>query len=204
MGESGHSIKTWSASIAVKYHEARFRPRGIRRVLHFLAPLLLSGLGPDSVSAGSRVHPVLRIVDPNAREPEPYLIAIGAPGLRFKEPEPVYEYVPPPVAVGPPVAGLSSTEASVAAANAAARLIPEVAAVKPVGASAPREAPAAPVAAKPVISTILPDDTRPQIRPEDFIPFFQLPGSAPSRASAVTPAPTVLPPSSATYQQTPR
>jgi hypothetical protein len=56
---------------------------------------------------------------------------------------------------------------------------------------------------------ILPDDTRPKVRAEDFLPFFQFPGSAsangdvtvvaPVPSSAPTAAP--LPASSATYRQ---
>ena len=65
---------------------------------------------------------------------------------------------------------------------------------------------------RPAPAPILPDDIRPRIRPDDFLPFFQVPGSAsrpgdviltvPAPASAGQPAP--LPPSSATYTQTPK
>jgi hypothetical protein len=61
--------------------------------------------------------------------------------------------------------------------------------------------------------SILPDDTRPSVKPEDFLPFFQIPGTAkaPGEASLIIPAsalvaPTAspIPPSSATYTQTPK
>jgi hypothetical protein len=58
----------------------------------------------------------------------------------------------------------------------------------------------------------LPDDTRPTIRPEDFLPYFQIPGSARHPADvtllvpvpSAAPAPASLTPSSATYTQSPK
>ena len=63
-----------------------------------------------------------------------------------------------------------------------------------------------------VTPPILPDEIRATVRPEDFLPYFQIPGSA-RRADDVTllvPVPRVpnaqgsLPSSSATYTQTPK
>ncbi len=56
---------------------------------------------------------------------------------------------------------------------------------------------------------ILPDDTRPKVRAEDFLPFFQFPGSAAAGDVTVVvpttpggvPAPATQPRSSATYRQ---
>jgi hypothetical protein len=66
----------------------------------------------------------------------------------------------------------------------------------------PKEKPEKPGSPPPAI---LPDDTRPKVRAEDFLPFFQFPGSG-SNPNDVTvvPAPAEpgkLPPSSATYRQ---
>ena len=47
---------------------------------------------------------------------------------------------------------------------------------------------------------ILPDDTRPKVKAEDFLPFFQFPGSSTNDAPT-PPAPGRQPPSSATYRQ---
>jgi hypothetical protein len=46
-------------------------------------------------------------------------------------------------------------------------------------------------------TSILPDETKQRVRPEDFLPFFQFPGgqSAPGAN-----APGTIPPSSATYK----
>ncbi len=61
---------------------------------------------------------------------------------------------------------------------------------------------------KPTPRAIIPDATRPTVRPEDFLPYFQIPGSARSAnevnvimpANSVTsPAPATLPPSTATF-----
>jgi hypothetical protein len=60
-------------------------------------------------------------------------------------------------------------------------------------------------------AAILPDDVRPAVRPEDFLPFFQFPapgGTGNVRvivpvAPTAPSAPGTQPPSSATYIQTP-
>lgn len=62
----------------------------------------------------------------------------------------------------------------------------------------------APAGNKPSLN-ILPDDTRPSTRPEDFLPFFQFPSGDVTVVVPATvhqsPAPGQLPVSSATYQQ---
>ena len=74
----------------------------------------------------------------------------------------------------------------------------------------PKPAPAAPAAATKVIEShpapaappapILPDDVPAQVRPEDFLPYFQYPGAGP-RGRAETPPAPPLPRSTATYTQ---
>ena len=91
-----------------------------------------------------------------------------------------------PVAAGPPVPGLNFAEAAVAVANAGAIEIPTIGRVpvvgdaKPEKVNAPQGTAALLVPAKPVPPAILPDDTRPHVRAEDFLPFFQIPGAAPA------------------------
>ncbi len=127
----------------------------------------------------------------------PYLGVVGPPPLRFQE----------------PASTLSSlSQAQNPAASAVAALKPEVAppmasAVPAPKASKPSSAadssthtagqPAAPDASEPAI---IPDDMRPRVRPEEFLPFFQLPGSGASNAP-VPNQPAKLPPSSATYRE---
>ncbi|MDP3072432.1 MAG: hypothetical protein Q8N18_19220 [Opitutaceae bacterium] len=73
------------------------------------------------------------------------------------------------------------------------------------------KAPPPPVLLERNPAQIIPDDLRPTIQAEDFIPFFQLPGSSRGRgdvnvlvpAPRSVPAPPPLPESSATYRQTP-
>jgi hypothetical protein len=76
---------------------------------------------------------------------------------------------------------------------------------EPAPAPTPEVSPSAPVNDKPVPS-ILPDDTHPSTRAEDFLPFFQFPSGkdvtvAVPPSAARAPAPGHLPASSATYQQ---
>ncbi len=133
----------------------------------------------------------------------PYLRITGALALRFSAPPP-----PPPDLTTKPAASAPPFPMSVTPAVTA-----------PVPTPAPIESVAKPVESTPATTTpatqpapvinnpppaILPDDTRPSTRPEDFLPFFQFPGSTSDVSVGVPPRPPVpgqLPPSSATYQQ---
>jgi hypothetical protein len=191
----------------VNPHHTLSRLSKRRPVLHCTAFLLLSGFTPDNTLAGSRPRPEGNPCGNwRARESEPYLAIRGAPALRFREPEPVAEILPRPVAVGPPVAGLDSAEADVALANAAALILPAPVEVKPAPEPATPVSPPPPASVKPVPPAILPDDTRPQVRAEDFLPYFQGPnvGGLSVPVSPGAPVAPPLPASSATYTQTPR
>ena len=147
----------------------------------------------------------------------PYLTFVGAPPLRFQRVTPPPDVVTRPAAGAPPVPALTPTELSVALANAAAARSTTTAAQTrdDAPASESKLDPKSPVPAraKAAPSAIIPDDTRPPVRPEDFLPYFQIPGSA-KQASEVnvivpvstrtTAAPAPLPPSSATYTQSPK
>ncbi len=111
---------------------------------------------------------------------------------------------------------LTAIESTVALANTAAAQSTTITVHPPAGASVPdRKLGAKPASAPPKAppAAILPDDTRPSVRPEDFLPYFQVPGATTSAgevnvimpANAFTPpAAAPLPPSSATYTQSPR
>ncbi len=181
----------------------------MRQTLPILALLLLFGFAPGSTLAGSRPRSGIHMIgDRRAPVREPYLIAVGAPALRFREPETASEPAARSVVVGPPVPGLNADEAVVAVANAAAVRVPSVREAKPDSVNAPKSGPALSIPRKPIPLSILPDDTRPQVRAEDFLPFFQIPGAAQGgdapAAFAPQSAPGALPPSSATYTQTPK
>lgn len=187
---------------------------GTRRALHCLSLLLLPALAPDGAHALPR-SPTPAAGSGRRTDPQPYLPAMGAPLLRFQEAAPPPDLVTRPAAAAPPTPALTPTESSVAQANAAAARSTTV-----------NEAPPLPPATPPVTETtstkpvpppaktptpILPDSTRPSVRPEDFLPYFQIPGSAqtPSDVTLLVPAPKTppapapLPPSSATFRQTP-
>ena len=142
-----------------------------------LACLLLPGITPESTAARARQRELRTPL------PLPYLVATGPPTLRFQALEVPPEPVLRPVANGPPVPGLTAEETVVAVANTEAVQMPR-------NTGPPKSVSAAAPPSKPAPRAILPDDTRPAIRAEEFLPYFQVPGS--------------LPPSSATYTQTPR
>lgn len=150
----------------------------------------------------------------------PYLPALGAPALRFQS------LTPPPLLVARLAAALPSAPAGATPPKADASASPlslppsasdSTAPTPPESVADPVPPPSstdslalpnqpAPAADTPPESThgplpILPDDLRQPTRPEDFLPYFQLPGPG---VNPGVPAPAPLPPSSATYTQTPR
>ena len=192
-------------------------PGGVRRALHCLTALLLQALAPDVAIALPRIRPPGSGPDLRNAEPLPYLPRLNAPPLRFQEATPPPDLVTRPPAAAPPTPALSLTETSVAQANAAAAHTTGAGppagdtSTKPDSGPPPNPAPAASPAqppAKPPVS-ILPDSVRPTVRPEDFLPYFQIPGSVRAPADVTlgvpaapsAPAPATLPPSSATYRQ---
>lgn len=183
-------------------------PAGARRALYATALLLVPALGLEQGHAGPRQGSLY----PRAAEPTPYLPVIGFSALRFAAAPPPPDLVTRPASVGPPVPAASPIEATVAAANVtAAQRAPALAKPEPAaaldGASASNET----ATGKPP-APILPDTAHPIVHAEDFLPYFEIPGSAhqPADVTLIAPlGPTapnapVAPPSSATYTQTPR
>lgn len=178
-------------------------PRGVGQALPCLVFLLLPTLAADR--AWSRPNLGAHRL---AEAPQAYLPAIGAPSLRFLAP------TPPPDLVGRPPAGAPPQPAVEAAAQ------PDVVlpAVAPVTASsAPTPTADTAVAAASESTTparapapILVDELRPRVRAEDFLPYFQIPSEHPGDPTVIVPVPrgsntaTPLPPSSATYTQSPK
>jgi hypothetical protein len=72
---------------------------------------------------------------------------------------------------------------------------------KPVVIAATKAAAAPAAPAGPPPPAILPDDVPAQVRPEDFLPYFQYPGAAPRGRGAEAPPAPPLPVSTATYIQ---
>lgn len=129
-----------------------------------------------------------------------YLAMIGpapiafAAGERPLPPEPVLPVLPKPILN----AVESTAKNSVPAADATASAKPNSPDATELNAGITTSS------EKPV--SILPDDMRREIRPEDVLPFFQFPGAS-DGGGMILPSPSqaprgpVAPPSSATYQQ---
>jgi len=163
---------------------------------------LLLGLLPSMLVATPSLTPDSH----SPTRSRPYLAVLGSSPLRIQEAAPPADLsVHPPAgappqpmaeAPGSPVAILPQAEAPTSA-ETTPQSIPQ-GTESPSG-PAPDGKPTKPA------KSILPDDTRPKVRAEDFLPFFQPPG-ANSNPNDVTvaptpPAPGIQPPSSATYRQ---
>lgn len=178
--------------------------------MHYVALLLLPVLDATNTHATGRVRGLGRI-GPSAPEGStPYLLALGPPPMRFQE------YTPPPDLSAHLPAGAPPIPSGVSPNNpASADVILPIAETPPAPPSAAMKPEARDGAGRPKRATpsaIIPDDTRAPVRPEDFLPFFQIPGTAkgPAEVSVIVPVsgtapqPAPAPSSSATYTQTPR
>jgi hypothetical protein len=151
-------------------------------------------------------------------ESTPYLVALGAAPLRFQEEAPLPNFSKrlPAEASPSPSDAVSDSDQSLVGSNSTAATPDRPDVILPAQPPAyERNGGTAPFPANnppPPPPAIIPDDTRPAVRPEDFLPFFQLPGFGP-RSSGVrvilpvpmnAPSATTPPPvSSATYNQIP-
>jgi hypothetical protein len=144
----------------------------------------------------------------------PYLASVGAPALRFAEaPQPPEMLQRPSLSPAPVAAATSDVTLPESLSSVqqptdsvATSSNPSTASTKSTANVAVGEQPAASHTPPPII----PDEVRPRVRPEDFLPFFQIPVSQPGDVNVVVPAarsapaPATIPISSATYTQTPR
>lgn len=166
--------------------------KGRRAWLFFslLIPALASKVSTQSASSpityddGSPVVP--------SEKSRPYLAVIGPPLLRFEEALPPPDLSARPPGGAPPKPLVKLMEADVIPAPMVQPKVvvslsaaPQPAKIEIIAAPKPPPAP-----------SILHDDVQGQVKPEDFLPYFQYPGS-----SNQAPAPQPLPPSSATYIQ---
>ena len=134
-----------------------------------------------------------------------YLAMIGPAPLRFdfKEqtlpPEPVLpEHPPLKLPVNTPESAQKSADTSNTSTVGQTPSSESTAPKLPIDSTPPSDLP------KPV--SILPDDTKTEIRPEDVLPFFRFPGASDSGGPSVPftttqPRGSTAPPSSATYRQ---
>jgi hypothetical protein len=195
---------TWTVSTYMIIRAQPWRAAGVCQVGICLALGLLPSAGPAAPTFAPETE--------GSWVSRPYLTVVAAFPLRFEE-----RPAPPPVrlvttdtsgrpqtpAVQPP-ATLGQPQSSPAESKRAeAPVLPSTNSSSPASSNPPpKEKPEKPTSPPPAI---LPDDTRPKVRPEDFLPFFQFPVSGANQEDVtVVPAPTEpgkLPPSTATYRQ---
>ncbi len=195
----------------------------LRQASHCLALLLAPALAPGLSWAVPRTRPAPGLE--TAVQPrfslQPYLRAVGAPPLRFAEKAPPPDLVTRPPASGMPPAPdithepeVEATTREILELSADSGPTAEFTAIPPPDPStlpASAQPPTEPAPDRTEPAPILPDDTRSAVRPEDFLPFFQLPGTGNISGNTTVivpvgrqaPAPGTLPPSSATYRQSP-
>lgn len=207
---TGQSTQWTVIVLSMNQREPTSVPQGSGRTFPCLALLLLPLLSGDPASARP-LHPH----QAGLTQHKNYLVALGAPPLRFQEPAPSAA-----LAIRPPIPGAArppesdevetpaapltsmSQESSDPASPSSLSLDHEI--DEPTDSENSHVVPAR----SPL--PILPDEMRPQARPEDFLPFFQIPAAHPDDVTvfvpvARTPAtPSSLPTSSATYRQTSR
>lgn len=207
----------------MNHREPPHRAAGMGRALYYLSLMLVPALVPKIVSGSSRHRPNAdAALDLRGAEPVllPYLAAIGPPPLRFQTLPPPPDLTVRPAAAAPPIPTSDHGDAPGASKHSdesptsSTRISPSLAASKRSDdASNALPAPAdksAPTPTKAPPPSILPDAAGPSIRPEDFLPYFQIPGSGkPGDVNLLVPAsflqgaPAAAPiaPSSATYTQ---
>ena len=191
--------------------------------LRVVAVPVVGGLGPKaSGHRGIGVYVVVCLIPVSALclpaslqgtseagSSRPYLAVIGPPSLRFKEaivPQP--DLGTRPAAGGPPRPATEHSEAAPAADRPGSRAQSADSRLgTPTAPAAPQSQPKAgsPEDSAPAGAPILPDDSRPKVRPEDFLPYFQFPGAGANPEDVASPPvpmkPGQQPPSTATYRQ---
>jgi hypothetical protein len=197
----------------MNHREPTSAPQGGGWTFLCLALLLLSFLSGARASARTQLPPQPVFIEQVSEKP--YLVALGAPPLRFQDPAPVAD-----LSVRPPKPGISQTTPPESSLKSDALGDVSSAPVPPETHAEPTTKTPAAVATNENESTpptptrtplpILPDEARPQARPEDFIPFFQIPASQSGDVNVIVPAtrtpatPGSMPTSSATYTQSAR
>jgi hypothetical protein len=134
-----------------------------------------------------------------ARNPRPYLAMVGPSAIKFAGADPVLPTepsLPPQQKPKLPLPPESQPKTPAVTGDPT----PAV----PTGTSTETPPEANANGSKPV--SILPDDTRREIRPEDVLPFFQFPNASDNGTVALPlivtqPASNPVPPSTATYRQ---
>ncbi len=204
---SGPSI-TWNVFLEMNHREPPQLPAGMRKGILCLSIALLQVIATVDATALPRTRPPGSGPEQLHASAIPYLASVGPRPLRFQTPAPapVLQEMPVVTTTGPS----PTEETAVVAASDAAR--PGTEAMPPTTGTTADSANSTPAESSiQVPQPILRDHITPTVRAEDFLPYFQIPGSA-QNSSDVTllvpavpaaPAAPTIPPSSATYRQTP-
>ncbi|HKB89778.1 MAG TPA: hypothetical protein VKC60_04580 [Opitutaceae bacterium] len=123
----------------------------------------------------------------------PYLIAVGSPPLRFAEPP-----IPIPAAAPPTPPDLTDVSHDTKNEDTSHDITAPRAQTAPLIVTAGPSPDQAGKRPSTETSPLILDEARPEVRPEDVLPFFQMPGA---RGPFTIPPPPPPPPSSATYIQ---
>ena len=201
------------------YRDSSHPPVRVRLALRCLALLVVPALAPHGGHALTRSRPPGSGPELRHADPIPYLTILGGPPLRFQEATPPPDLTVRPAASAPPIPASSEIEAAIGVANMAAiQPVPPPAASTDDPTTPAAAAAGAPATFPPPAGSgktppaILPDNVRQSVRPEDFLPYFQIPGAArqnpnvsvimPATGALEAPAAAVtIPPSSASYNQ---
>jgi hypothetical protein len=133
----------------------------------------------------------------------PYLTWVAAPALRFAEAPP-----PPDLSVRPPAGPPPNLPALESISDPAQDIAPAITPPPPSPVPNDPDTRNDAKVPNPPPARIIPDDTRPAVRPEDFLPYFIFPGNAQGAGNptvvlpgSLTPAaPGTQPLSTATYR----
>ena len=181
---------------------------GLGRFVRCLTLVLLPALVAEGGQAGSAGR------DPVGAPPEsspespypysmPYLAVVGPPPMRFREPPAPPSFELEPVAAGPAQLEEIMPVSPAAVGERVGSSSPMAASSKSSSPNSPSSSAAAaakrPEETEP--SSILPDDMRREVRPEDLLPYFQYPRNGGGVPGVPVPPQPTLPPSSATYRQ---
>jgi hypothetical protein len=182
-----------------------------------LFSLLLPAFASKVVSMQSPASPTQADADtpPYPQESRPYLRVITTPPLRFEDPAPPPDLSARPPSGGPPKLPEKDKSDRGPDVLPPKPIVPEA---RPMGSTAPTVQGQSGMASSvkltdtqtdaqtvtpppaPTPPPILPDDVPSQVKPEDFLPYFQYPGSGRQNRGGDAP-PQPLPRSTASYIQ---
>lgn len=177
--------------------------KGTSHLVRCLSLVLLPALTTEAGSSGfpnrpqGNHRPIQAQPSSPAPAPTSYLAVVGPPPLRFRDAPAPPPYELEPAAAGPALLDNLESVPLPKTSPATSETLP----VEPLPNAIEASRHTQHSVDEP--APILPDDLRREVRPEDVIPYFQIPRS---RLRVGVPVPTQpgassLPPSSATYQQ---